>query len=176
MTNRNRRQARRPARRSSRLVWVNENINSVLVDDSLIVIDLLTNAQNFMLFDTTIVSVIVEDLHYSFEMSMTESLVDLRVALIVAPSTMDGDDFQNVFADSIGPPWLGMLGGHERVPNGGTGNINLTPAGPIKFKAKRRFRENNSTLFMIIQNVVGPGGATTDENFSGFVRTLLRIP
>ncbi len=44
----------------------------------------------------------------------------------------------------------------------------------MRFKAKRRFRENNSTLFLLHQNVIA--GSDTSVTLDGMVRTLIHIP
>ena len=163
------------ARRTGRNVWVNENINEIPVDNTIAAINFLTQAKDFMKFDTTIVSVVVTDLNFSFQ-KLTQGVVDFRYALMVAPDTMDNDDFQTLFADSVGSPWMYMSGLHGLVPDQGIASFQFA-GGPdtVRIKAKRRFRENNSTLWLIHQNVVTVG-STINENLGGMVRTLLHIP
>ena len=176
MTQRNRPRSR-PARaqRRGRRVWVNENINSVPADNTIEAIDCLTAAADFMTFDTTIEAVIIPDMAYSFQ-KLTAGVVDFRMALIVGPTTLDNDDFQTLFADSIGAPWLGVWGAHARIPDQGLLTFALAAGfDVIRVKAKRRFRENDSTLWLVIQNVV-TSGTTINENLGGMVRTLLHIP
>ncbi len=179
MTTRQRRSGRRTGtrRRTGRRVWVNENINAIPVDNSIFSIDLLTSAAEFMTFDTTIVHVVITDLTFSFQVDDSGGLINSRFALIVAPSLMDVDDFQPLFADSIGPPWMYVKGLHTQAPVNSVIALNFTASnGPIHVKAKRRFKENNSTLFMLFQNIVEGGTTLSQEHLSGMTRTLLHIP
>ena len=112
---------------------------------------------------------------YAFNTDTTSGKRQVRIAFQVAPSTMDGDDFESLFADSIGPPWMGMLGRTVNFANIATAaTFDLLAGAPIRFKARRRFRENDSTLFMVIQNLTP--GVDTDLTLDGMVRTLIRIP
>ena len=178
MTNRNR--ARRPAartqaRRTGRNVWVNENINAVLVQNSIQAIDCLSAAADFMTFDTTLETVIVPDMAYTLTTTTGAGKRQIRCAFIVGPSTMDADDFQAPFADSIGPPWLGVFGSTAHLANGVLFTSTLAgPGFPIRYKARRRFRENNSTLFLLVQTLSVQ--ADTNIALDGMVRTLLHIP
>ena len=175
MTNRNRRPARTARRgRTGRNVWINENINAVVQPNNIQILDLITQAGDFMTYDTTITEVIVTDLHWSFTSIAPSGLRQMRCALIVAPKLMDAADFQVPFGDHIGSPWMGMWGNHLKLSGVDVFNIPLTPIGGLRFHAKRRFRENDSTLWLIFQNV--SAGTDTDNLLSGMTRTLVHIP
>ena len=177
MTNRNRR-ARRPAARgrTARLVWVNQFIDVALGLDSINIIDMLVSAVDFMTFDTTIVSVKIPWLSVSNDAAAVEGIRAVSMALIVAPDAMDADDFTQLHTNSIGPPWLYYTGQSARFAATAqqiTFDLVQNP-GMIDVKANRRFRENDSTLWMLIQNDFAAGDANL--NVRGFCRTLLRIP
>ena len=164
----------RPRGRPGRNVWVNENVNASLTLNTVLPINLLTSASDFMTFDTTIRSVIIPDLTFTGTTTAVFGKRQIRCALIVAPTNMDADDFEPLFADSIGPPWLGVFG--RTVAFGTVATVfsmDLALTG-LRFKAKRRFRENDSTLFMITQNLGNP--ADTGFALDGMVRTLIHIP
>ena len=174
MTNRNRRTSRGPRRRPGRNVWVNENINTIVTPNNIQILDLLSFAQDFMTYDTTINEVIITDLHWSFTTTDPAGLRQMRCGLIVAPKGMDANDFQVPFGDHIGTPWMGMWGNHLRMSGVQNGNISLAPAEGLRFHSKRRFRENDSTLWLVYQSVVS--GVDGDNLLSGMSRTLIHIP
>ncbi len=130
-----------------------------------------------MTFDTTIVAVIIPDLDFVFDITVAITNVRTRWYLQTAPTTMDTDDFQVPDSDSIGPPWMYVMGNAARVVNNASVSFDYVAkaGGPIRVKAKRRFKENDSTLFMVFQNVVS-GGSLTNGFLSGMIRTLLYIP
>jgi len=178
MTNRNRRPQRRarPAR-TARMVWVNEHVDLVLLNNSVQVINVLTLAEEFMLFDTTIVSVIIPVLQVMGEALTDDGIREVRVALEVGKNTLDSDDFNQLLQDSVGPSWLWIAGDaqfttvlNEKIKLDLLGN-----AGVARVKAMRRFRENDSTLFLIVQNF-SPSGSEEGLILRGMIRTLLRIP
>ncbi len=178
MTNRNRRSRRtsQPRRRTGRNVWVNEHFNILLSIDNINAVNLLAAADNFMTFDTTIVEVIMPVLAYEVRTDATIGTRQIRWALQVAPSTFDVADFETLYADSIGPPWMQTGGDAFKTAAVGDLNLSLTVAngGPIRAKASRRFRENDSTLWLILENRSNAGDSSLTIN--GFSRTLIRIP
>ena len=178
MTNRNRRSFGRPGRRTSgrhaRLVWVNENVNEIVVPNTKAARDLLTAAKDFMTFDTTIIETIVTDLTWSFDSIAPSGKRQMRLALQIAPSAMDSDDFSFLFADSVGSPWMGVFGETRNLSGVQTQNFEFTKNGVLRFSSKRRFRENESTLFLIYQSL--SPAVDTSNTLDGMIRTLLRIP
>ena len=177
MTNRNRRPPMRRPRRTSRKVWVNSQIDNILLVDTIVSIDLLSGvAQQFMLFDSTILGVVITDLSFTFDSEASASIRQMRWALETGKNTLDSADFQSLLASSIGPTWLHV----------GGATINLAAAAQsvsldllkgdstLHVKAKRRFRENDATLWFIIENNLSAG----DVNISvkGLFRTLLLVP
>ncbi len=178
MTMRKRRSGRRGGtrRRTGRLVWVNENINLIPVENSTLITDLLSAAADFMTFDTTIVTVVITDLVFSYQVDVSGGLVNARFALTVARSLIDQVDLQTPFASSIGPPWLYVKGKHSQDPINSVVNQDFCESGPIIVRAKRRFKENNSTLWMHFQNVVEGETDISGVHLSGMTRTLLYIP
>ena len=173
------RRASRPRRgaprRTGRNVWVNDNLSVTLSDNSLIAVPLLTDAVDFMTFDTTIVAVIINEMTMSGQ-KLTSGRVTARAALMIAPDTMDSDDFQALITNSIGPPWMWVGSITERVADQAIFNFEFANSRfPVRVKAKRRFRENDSTLFLVFQNAL-ENGSIISENLQGMVRTLIHIP
>jgi len=179
MTQRNNRFRGRPARRRGRTgrnVWVNTNVNSTLAPDAVQILDLLTPAADFMTFDTTVVSVIVVNLHYSFASLGPDHNVHIACGLLTAIDTMDANDAPIPLEDNIGPPWMGLLMKSERVSGVASQNIPLTPnSEALRFQAKRRFRENNSTVWLVMQSS-NAGIADSGITLDGIIRVLIHIP
>jgi len=156
------------------MVWVNKPLVAAsIVGDTSVAISLLDPAKDFMTFDTTIERIVITDLTFTFLKTVATGVVTARFALQIAPTTMDTDDFESLFLDSIGPPWM--------YTSGVTGNVNNGVSATFTFdssrllKAKRRFRENDSTLFLIFSNIVD-GGFYSGGQLDGMIRTLIRIP
>ena len=157
---------------------MNENINSTPTANTVGIVDLLTSAGDFMTFDTTIQRVVIPAFSTSQTTVVTAGMREWRFALILAHEGMDAGDFQTLFQDSIGPAWMYMWGRSVRTSVAAEltldfGNAGMN-GGPIDAKAKRRFRENNSTLFLIHQNL--QPGVDTNISINGMVRTLIHIP
>ena len=165
-------------KRTGRNVWINENLNQTPANNSLGTVDLLTSAGDFMKFDTTIQRVIVPAFSTSQTTSAVAGMREWRFALIVAHEGMDPLDFEVLFGDSIGPAWMYMWGRSVRTSAAAELTIDFTASGmqggPIDAKAKRRFRENNATLWLIHQNFADAGD--TNLSINGMVRTLIHIP
>ncbi len=147
-----------------------------LANNGIAIVNLLAGADNFMTFDTTIVETIIPVLNFSCTTNATDAIRGIRVALLVAPSTHDASDMTRLFTDSIGPPWMWFAGDELRTNAIGKLNLSLafSSAGAIRAKSKRRFRENESTLFLVIDNQTESGD--TILFLSGFCRTLIHIP
>ena len=165
-------------RRSGRNVWVNENINSVPVGNSLGIIDCLTAAQDFMTFDTTIQRIVIPAFNWAFLSDATVGMREIRFALEVGKATLDAADFTSLFSDNIGPPWMYTWGRSIKINGAAAVTVDFSNAGvqggPIDVKSKRRFRENESTLFLVNQNL--SPGTDVEQSINGLVRTLLYIP
>ena len=174
---RGRRSQARPRVRTSRRVWVNEHVDLNLVVDTIQITDLLSAADQFMLFDATVLAVIAPTLTYTMSVAAVEERRSLRWALVVGKNTLDSDDVQTLFTDSIGAPWL-YFGGFENrfaaVAAQFSVDFVAQNRAPIRVKAKRRFVENDDTLWLVIQNNSNAGD--TNLNITGMFRTLLYVP
>ena len=180
MSNRNRRPRSR-TRRSGRFVWVNRAFApTALVNNVLQAFDLLAVAPEFMVFDTTITRVHVPFLQVDFSPDATEGYREIRWNLQVARTTMDApQDFQSMQVDSVGPPWMHTAGIGVQLPAGlpagSQQNLLLSDTrNPADIKAKRRFRENSVTLFLLVETNMNAGD--TGLSMNGLIRTLLWIP
>jgi len=174
-----RRQPRcRGGRRSGRNVWVNENINSAPAQNTLISIPLLSAAVDFMTFDTTIVEVIVTDLAFTAQVDDSGGTINTRWALITGHDQLNAADFDALFADTVGPAWMYVGGAHALSTINSLVTLPYAggPFGPIRAKSKRRFKQNNTTLFMLFQTVVEAGTNLSNVRLSGMTRTLLHLP
>ncbi len=177
MTNRNRSRApRRPRRRTGRLVWVNRHIESGMAVDTLLSLDMLTAASEFMVFDTTIVAVVINDLVLRLTTDATSGLRQVRCALVTGKDTLDAADFDDsLFANSIGPSYMWFGGNSLQTAAISNVTLPLTPVGePVLVKSSRRFRENNQTLWLVAENRVNAGDSALQLN--GHLRALIRIP
>ena len=174
MTNRNRRQPTRT--RKGRNVWVNQSFNAALVIDGLAQVNLLTVAQDFMTFDTTVVQVVIPVFNYAVLTDAQIGTREIRYAIIAAPTNMDASDHSTLFTDTIGPPY--MYTGGDAFRTGAIGQLNLSMVlangGPIVAKAKRRFRENDSSIFLLLDNESESGDSSL--TVTGFARVLIHIP
>ncbi len=173
MPSRNRRRAPTRGKRTGRNVWVNTNVNSVFGINTTITVDLLLPADSFMEFDSTVQSIVIPGLTWSLSTNGVANY-NCAVAFIAAPRAMDPDDFVSPLSDNIGPPWMGLLWASNRFSGIQAETLQLVDIGGMRFKSKRRFRENNTTIWMVAQNV---GDAGSDEGtLDGLVRILLHIP
>ena len=132
-----------------------------------------------MVFDTTIVGIVIPQLTFRATVDATAGLREIRCALTVGKDTLDagGGDFQTLYATSIGAPWMWVVG--RGLQSQGAASLTLSLSGPAvsdvaRIKAKRRFRENDSTVWLIHENRVNAGD--TALQLKGFVRTLIYIP
>ncbi len=178
MTNRNKRGARfnGPRKRTGRKVWVNGVISpGAVTPDAQTSLTLLDPALDFMKFDTTILRVVISDFSLTFTKSVAAGIITARIALQIAPTTMDADDFQDMFTESIGAPWMYTEGVTAFVADNALGTFTFSSGVAAPIKAERRFRENDSTLFMLFGTTIS-GGSFTGGTIRGLVRTLLHIP
>ena len=176
MTNRNRRfRGRGSPRRNHRLVWVNTNVNMLLTPLGKDVTNLLAPAVPFMLFDSTVLSIVIAGLTYSYDTVDPSGNRHLAVVFFVGSENLDTDDMTNPLTDNIGPGWMGTLWTSQR--DVGIQSVTqqvVAPEGKT-FKSQRRFRENNQTLWMLTQNYA-PHANDTAQNVDGMIRVLLRVP
>ena len=175
MTNRNKRFTRRSTRRrTGRTVWVNKNLNFSLSDNTKGTVDLLTAADDFMLFDSTVLGVLITSLTWSYDTVATLAVRQLELAIIQAKSTIDPDDFTSLYSDNVGPPYMWRAGAAVRSPISTINNYVFTPNGAIFIKAKRRFKENDSTIWLV--HHTSSTGTNTGMAIDGTIRTLIYIP
>ncbi len=173
---RGRRSQRTPRARTSRRVWANSTIATSLTVDAIQIIDMLAIADDFMLFDSTILSVLMTDLFVSFDAAAVLETRQFQIALLTGKNTLDSDDFLSLFASNIGPPYMWRTGKQARLAASVQAvTVDFTEgAHEIRIKAKRRFTENDETLWFVVQNNMNAG----DSNvvLSGTCRVLLHIP
>ena len=174
-----RRRTRGPARaaRAARRVWVNTKVNKSLTIDSVDILDLLTGvAETWMLFDSTILSIKIPWLSYSMEAAAVNAVRELAWYLITGKSTLDAVDFTPPRTSGVGPSMLYCGGSSARLAaTAQSFTIDLTEGTPtIDINTMRRFKENDETLWLVIENASEAG----DASFlvSGLVRTLLLVP
>ncbi len=176
MTNRNRRSTRRNTRsgRTGRLVWVNHDVNEIPVANTLGIRNILANAKDFMLFDTTVVSIIIENLTWTFDSVAPAGTRRMAVALLQGKDTLDIADFTNLLVDGVGPAYMLLLGKTLNLSGVQPQTIQITPDEPVHIKAKRRFKENDQTIFLLHQNTTP--AADTAQQLTGLIRTLIYVP
>ena len=175
MTTRNRRPPRTRAR-TSRRVWVNQNVETALTVNTRQIIDVLQAAPEFMLFDTTILRVILAPLFFTTITTVTQGIREVRYSLFIGTELLDSDDSPTLFNNTIGADHM-HVGGSGALFSSTTQLVTFDLTEGIEHidvKAKRRFRENDSTLWLLVENegVAGDVGLRMD----GYVRTLLHVP
>jgi len=173
MTNRNRRRFT-PRRRTGRDVWVNHDLNEIPVPNTVQIKNLLLPAPDFMTFDTTVNTIIVEDIHWGFDSLAPAGLRRLALGFVVLRTGTGPGGAPAPLTDGVGPPWMGMLHASENLSGVAPQNISVIKGDPIRFKAKRRFRENESSVFLVYQTI--SPGADTNQTLSGVIRILIHIP
>jgi len=161
-------------RRTGRNVWVNHDVNTTPAVNSLGLLNIMQNAPDFMTFDTTVVSIVVVSLQYSYVSIAPAGIRRISVAFQAMHEGIDAADITPTLTDGVGPPYMGVLHASHSISGLTVQNLDLTPQGPVVFKSKRRFRENETTLFMINQSV--HVATDTTPALTGFIRTLLHIP
>ncbi len=134
-----------------------------------------------MKFDVTLLAVRISYLLWSFKTaSSVPGLRRAGAALMVAHENLDAADVTEGPLDThVGPPWMWQQAVALDIDNlDTTFNFNLVSSntGGIMVKAKRRLRENNATLWLVLDNEDTVGVSDTELFFSGYFRTLLFIP
>ncbi len=162
--------------RATRRVWVNSLVSKSLTIDSVDIVDLLTGAAEFMLFDSTILGVKIPWLSYSMEAAATNAVREIAFYLMTGKKTLDALDMTVPRASGVGPSMLYCGGGSACLAATAQSlTIDLTQGvDTIDIKAKRRFTENDETLWMVIENASEAGDTVLKLN--GLVRTLLLVP
>jgi len=123
------------------------------------------------------VGVIIPSLKFSIISSAVVGVREIRIALQTGLSTLDPVDFESLFANSIGPPWMYVTGNGFLSSAIQTITLHTHGAdngGIPRIKAQRRFKENDSTLWLIHENRAEAGD--TVLSLKGLIRVLLRIP
>jgi len=178
MTNRNRPPPRRRTgpRRTGRNVWVNDLVSAALTVDAIALIDLLSTAADFMLFDTTIVRIVQSHMAISGRHDNTNGVRAAAVAYFVGPALLDADDIDRIMVSSIGSPWMWHRMNSAVFGNTAAGDFTflMNSDSALRIGAKRRFKENDSTLWLAVENQTAAGD--TNLRVDGFVRTLIHIP
>jgi len=174
--NRGRRSPRRT--RTSRRVWVNKFIGvGGLAVDTTNIVDLLSSAEEFMIYDATVLAVRIQYLMYTYTSDASDAIRSAGAALMTGHSNLDAADVTEGPLDSgVGPSWLWSAGVALRTDAAGLQTFNLvsTNTNGVSVKAKRRFTENNEMLFLIFQTLGEAGD--TELQLQGYARTLLLVP
>ena len=178
MTNRNvRRRVSRPGRsRTARRVWVNEELATTLTINTIQIVDLMTAAVDFMKFDATILGVILSGVTISWDAAATLGINRFGITLEIGKDTLDSADMESPLQTGIGPPWMFQQTAIFRQAAAAvTVNQGFGPVGDvIRIKSKRRFRENDATLWLTVENSMVAGA--TNIQLNGMARTLLLVP
>ena len=177
MTTRSRRfSPRRSGRRTSRKVWVNRIIQGALTIDTIQLFDMLTSAVDFMKFDSTILRVLFPSLSVSFDATATLGNREFAFSVFTGPENLDSADVPDLFTSGIGQPHMSYAKNNFRLAaTAQSVTTDLRPNGEtLDIKAKRRFKENDTTLWLALQNNLITNDATIEIN--GLCRTLLLIP
>ena len=177
MTRRN-----RASSRPARLTWVNHHVPwpRSLADGSVEIRDLLGSAEVFQKFDSTIVK-IIGTFYYTFvkpAVGISSEDFELLAYMYVADEGLAVGNFPLLTGPATQAAYLWT---HVR---GARLTATLTPAGDVQIDpsvsglvmldigAQRRFRENNKTLWLHVQNSGGTGQSVL---WGAYIRTLVRI-
>ena len=154
---------------------MNHFINVALTVNTQQIINLLSTAATFMLFDSTILRVIIPSLALTYDAAANLGNRRVAVALETGKDTLDSADMQSLLSSSVGAPWMYYTRTENRLAAVAAATTQfLSPPEGIDIKSKRRFRENDSTLWMTVENQMDPADANLQ--LQGQARTLLRIP
>ena len=166
---------RGPRRRTGRNVWVNHDVNQIPIGNQLGTKDLLTGAaKDFMLFDTTVVRTIIQNLTWTFDSLAPAGTRRMAVAMLQGHTNLDQADFSNLLVDDVGPAYLGILSRTINVSGVAPVTLEITPPEPVIWKSQRRFKENNQTIWLLHQNITP--AADTNQQLTGYIRMLIHIP
>ncbi len=165
----------RRGRRTARKVWVNKQLATSMASGTIGIVDLLSDAADFMTFDTTILIVIL-NVTFVWDAAATLGLNRLAYALVTGLDTLDNVDMTDPLVSGIGPPWLyhnwGVL---RQAAAAATVNFRMHPPGEnIRVRAQRRFRENDTTLWLVANTSLVASSANLQ--IEGYARTLLLVP
>jgi len=161
-------------------VWVNERLDQAgVASNGNTIHPLLTAASDFMVFDTTIVGVRISSLGISS--ALTSAVAGVRqvgAALFTAQENIDSADvLDGALGIHIGPPWMWHAMGQFHSTGAAPLQLPLVSSvgtNGVLVKSRRRFKENNSTLFLLLSTDVDAGDASYTA--TGYFRTLLHIP
>ena len=171
-----------PAARTSRLTWINfvDRFPNTLAAGVRVAFDILAAAEVFQKFDSTIVKVLGTLSFNAVQVPVGESTddVDQYAYLYVADENLP---LANMPDQKDGTVQAAYLWTHHRgariarVVDGtlvDTADPSLNWSVELDVKAQRRFRENNKTLWLVIDN----GSTNKTMLWSAYLRTLVRIP
>jgi len=88
-------------KRTGRNVWVNNDVNLSPTLNAFELKDILENAPDFMTFDTTIVSVIIESLNFTYDSLAPAGVRRMAIALIVAPESITTSQLDPILFDGV---------------------------------------------------------------------------
>ena len=154
-----------------RTVWVNKYFTfGGLTATGANQVDLLSEADRSLTLGATIVSVKGQIVMHVEDPQATGSW-DWRQALYIADIAQT--TFPNLIDDALQPSWLWHNYGFW---GGGSANISTAHHEVITLdvKSKRRFRENNKTLWFL--NSVVETGVSSSLSIRLYTRTLLYVP
>ena len=176
MTNRQRITRRAPSRRTSRLVWVNDEAALSATSSGLQLADMLTNAGSLK-HDATITRIVGQVNIQGMREAATTGSFEIKSGLWVGSEQSLITTIPDPNIDTEEAAWLWKhtyfttLHGDGTLPTqAGRADFHLE----LDVKAQRRFRENFMTLWLIL-NVVNVG-ATDSATYQMATRTLLRVP
>ena len=127
-----------------------------------------------MTFDSTIVSVQLNGLNFSYDSLAPAGIRRFAIVLLTAHQNIDPADLTPPLTDNIGPTWMYSIHNSHNISGVAPQNIAMTPSTGVTVRSKRRFKENNETLWMGIQTITE--GLETNWDLSGLVRVLIHIP
>ena len=171
----------RAPRRPARLTWVNfyDPWANSLATGVTQALDVLGSAEVFQKFDSTIVKVL-GSLSYQFgQVPVGTSTIDFGVAayLYVADEAIAAANLPDLTDPTVQAAYLWTYIREARLVRVVDGSL-VDTADPsinvtieLSVDAQRRFRENNKTLWLVIQNI-GVGTFL----WGAYLRSLVRIP
>ena len=167
--------------KTGRLTWANRFIAypQSLAATGRQFFDLLASAESFQKFDSTIVHVIGALSFTYIQVAAGSSSEDCIVGayLYVADDNLQLTNFPDLTAEATQPSYLWTHYHAARILRttetaGDQADNSLNWYAPLDVKAMRKFRENNKTLWLVIDNI----STTHSLLFGGLIRTLVRIP
>ena len=168
-------------KRSGRNVWINTALtNGVVSPNAITIFDLWPGGTTpqFMTFDTTIQAVRISSLQQTSLTAAVATTRKVACSLLLATRQLDfADIIFGLLATGTGPPW--MWHSFSQLAIRVVSDLNLILVSSaltngVTVRAKRRLRENDMTLWLVVENINGAGD--TDTRLNGYFRTLMRIP